>query len=69
VTHYLIRTEGGPHPGTRVTDTERDLFTWPLPEALADEGGQYIKISESRMPEDAESDNLMRGAVYKWVPS
>jgi len=59
---YLVRTVGGPHPGDRVSQGP-----WPLPDSLPDEGGQYVKVSESQLPPDL-SPHVMRGAQYHWEP-
>jgi hypothetical protein len=58
---FLIRTEGGPYPGTRVSDGP-----WPLPDELTAPTGRYVKVSESQLKEG--SPHLLRGAQYRWVP-
>lgn len=59
---YVIRTNGGPHPGTR-----SHPGPWPLPDRLEDEGGHYAKTSESQLPPEMdEHPNIMRGAEYEW---
>jgi len=68
---FFIRTLGGPHPGTRIVNKEGQSgpeWHWPLPEALVDEGGAYVKTSESQLPPLPSEDNkhLMRGAEYEW---
>jgi hypothetical protein len=60
----LIRTEGGPRPGTKATED----WQWPLPYLLLTEGGQYVKVSESRLPPQPEGSHLLRGARYRWQP-
>ena len=59
-----IHTEGGPHPGDRVSD----VWSWPLPDILHDEGGHYAKVSESALPSQPETGHVMRGARYVWEP-
>ena len=61
----FIRTVGGPHPGTRVTDVSQ--FGWPLPGMLADAGGTYFKVSESNAPPQEEGSRLVRSALYRWM--
>jgi hypothetical protein len=61
---FLLRTKGGPHPGDRLAED----WSWPLPEALSDTGGRYIKVSESLLPPQPEGSNAIRGAVYEWEP-
>ena len=60
----MMRTDGGPHPGDRLVDT--GVLPWPLPDALPDEGGQYVKVSESQIPH--EIPGVLRGAQYRWEP-
>ncbi len=62
----FFRTEGGPHPGTRRTDTGQ--LGWPLPETLPDDGGRYVKVSESALPPQEEGSRLVRSALYRWEP-
>jgi hypothetical protein len=65
--HFMLRTVGGPHPGTRVaTDQE---MPWPLPDELPDEGGRYVKVSESALPPMSTDSHVMRGAEYEWRPA
>jgi len=59
---FLLRTVGGPHPGSRVSPGP-----WPLPAELLDEGGKYVKESESQLPPQPPDGHLMRGAQYIWV--
>jgi len=59
---FLVRTEGGPNPGTRVAEG----WAWPLPELLLAAGGAYVKVSESQLPPMGEDSNLLRGAQYRW---
>jgi hypothetical protein len=63
----LIRTEGGPHPGTRFT--ESPPFSWPLPATLPDAGGRYVKVTESSLPAMGDGVRLLRGAEYEWEPA
>jgi hypothetical protein len=64
---FLVRTEGGPHPGTRMADEAE--WPWPLPDQLNDEGGRYVKISESDLPPQPEESRVLRGARYRWEPA
>lgn len=61
---FLIRTVGGPYPGTRIHPGP-----WPLPRELPDprRRGKYVKKSESQMPPMPEGGHIMRGAEYEWV--
>lgn len=61
---FFIKTEGGPHPGVRVTDDTQ--FPWPLPGFLPDRGGRYVKVAESTAPSQAEGSRLIRAARYRW---
>lgn len=61
---FLVRTAGGPRPGTRVAEG----WERPLPELLMTEGGQYVKVSESSLEPQAEDSHVMRGAEYRWQP-
>jgi|KBSMisStandDraft_5_1062788.scaffolds.fasta_scaffold1148476_2 hypothetical protein len=68
----LIRTEGGPYPGTRTVyiGAEGDggeLIAWPLPELLWAHTGAYRKILESCLPPQEEGSHVVRGATYTWV--
>lgn len=65
----LIRTNGGPFPGTRVLVSPP--ATWPLPERLPDPElrGVYVKQSESQLPPMAADSHVMRGAEYEWEPT
>lgn len=64
----LLRMTGGPHPGDRFGDADV-LGGWPLPDVLDDEGGAYVKVSESQLPEAPPPGvPLRRGATYKWQP-
>lgn len=69
---FMIKTEGGPHPGVRFCDNlEAWGLEWPFPEILPGEftGGKYVKISESQLPpEAAEHPNVGVGALYEWRP-
>lgn len=62
---FLIRTKGGPHPGTRAVD----VYPWPLPDVLAVPGepGYYKKSSESQLPPMPADGRVLRGAEYEWV--
>lgn len=61
---FLIKTEGGPHPGTRITDETQ--YPWPLPGILGDTGGAYVKVSESNAAPQEPGSRLVRGALYQW---
>jgi len=61
---FFIRTEGGPHPGTRVVDETQ--YPWPLPGILRDEGGVYVKASESGAPPQSGGSRIVRSARYQW---
>jgi hypothetical protein len=61
---FFIRTEGGPHPGTRIVDETQ--YPWPLPGILGDAGGAYVKVSESDAPPQEEGSRLVRSARYRW---
>ena len=61
---FLVRTKDGPNPGTRVAEG----WTWPLPELLLAEGGQYVKTGESDLAPQDEGSNVVRGAEYRWQP-
>lgn len=61
---FFIKTEGGPHPGTRVVDETQ--YPWPLPGILGGEGGAYVKVSESSAPPQEEGSRLVRSAYYQW---
>lgn len=58
----LVRTQGGPNPGTRVAED----WAWPLPELLLTEGGSYVKVSESQLPPMGKDSRVLRGAEYRW---
>jgi hypothetical protein len=64
---FLIRTNGGPKPGTRVVP--EDVYPWPLPEVLAIPGepGYYKKKSESQLPPMPADSRVLRGAEYEWI--
>jgi hypothetical protein len=59
---FLIRTSGGPIPGT----SEARGTTWPLPDVLPYPGGEYRKTGESLLPPDLP--HVLRGAIYTWHP-
>jgi len=62
---FLIKTEGGPHPGTMVVDS--DHFPWPPPGFISDVGGKYIKVSESPdPPSELGRMRTARVATYQW---
>jgi hypothetical protein len=68
----LIRTEGGPYPGTRTVrlgdeGDEGVAITWPLPELLWAHSGAYRKTLESCLPPQPEGSHVVRGATYAWV--
>lgn len=65
---FLLRTEGGPDPGTRVIDGRVAGWTWPLPDVLHIAGGQYVKTSESQLPPQPRDGHVLRGATYTWRP-
>lgn len=56
----MVRTEGGPNPGTKLSDK----WDWPLPELLLADGGWYVKVSEG----DLYCEAATRGARYEWQP-
>lgn len=55
----LIRTEGGPRPGTKVVTKN-----WPLPHLLMAEGGSYVKVSEVRPAPGAMA--TLSVVEYRW---
>lgn len=59
---FLIRTEGGPRPGTKVAEG----IGWPLPELLLWDTGTYVKAAESALPPQAGDSGVLRGAEYRW---
>jgi hypothetical protein len=61
---FIIRTEGGPHPGDRVV--ESDQYPWPLPGVLSDSGGKYVKVSQSDAEPQEEGSRFIRSARYQW---
>jgi len=61
---FLVRTKGGPRPGTKIADG----WTWPLPELLLADGGSYVKVSESALPSMPDDGHVLRGAEYEWQP-
>lgn len=62
---FLIRTDGGPTPGTRSV-FESATWTWPLPARLPGLGGVYVKVRESGLPPQPEGSRVVRGAEYEW---
>jgi hypothetical protein len=80
---FLLKTEGGPFDGevrALPKGTGPGEWTWPLPEKLLGEEipeellrgmrGNYVKVMESELPEEADAnDHLSRGATYRWVES
>jgi len=65
---FLMRMVGGPRMGTRVAESG---YEWPLPEVLEDDGGIYVKVSQSKLPAETLSGGkyrVLRGAEYQWVP-
>jgi len=66
---FFIRTEGGPHPGTRVANTPGGVeMPWPPPDEFQDEGGKYVKVSQSKLGPYEPEQHVMRGAQYEWRP-
>jgi hypothetical protein len=66
---FFIRTNGGPHPGTRVANTPDGVqMDWPPPDELPDEGGVYVKTTQSNLPPIEPEKHVMRGAQYEWRP-
>ena len=65
--NFLLCAIGGPHPGNRIVGSS--VMEWPLPDSLPDEGGNYVKTSESQLPPQTLGSRVMRGAEYAWVPS
>ena len=61
---FLIRLMGGPHPGDQELASED--FEWPLPNLLQDDGGYYIKVSESVVR--AGQRQAYYEAYYEWRP-
>lgn len=55
----LIRTEGGPRPGTKVVSKN-----WPAPHLLVAEGGCYVKVSEVRPAPGAMA--TLPVTEYRW---
>lgn len=66
---FLIRTVGGPFPGTRVASDNE--YAWPLPDVLEDPEmrGVYRKGTESKLPPQEPDSHIMRGAEYFWEPA
>jgi hypothetical protein len=66
---FLIRTDDGPTPGTRVVDDPSWL--WPLPEVLTlpDGSGVYVKVCESQLGPQPRDAHVIRGAQYEWRPA
>lgn len=60
----LIRSFGGPYPGTRLVKISD--FGWPLPDVLHGDGGRYMKRGESALPPMPEGSHVVRGAEYEW---
>jgi len=62
----LIRTDGGPYPGTRSVKISE--YGWPLPDILPCLGytGYYSKISESQLGPISKGSHVIRGADYRW---
>jgi hypothetical protein len=61
---FLIRAEGGPRPGSKITS----VCGWPLPALLLAEGGQYVMISEIQPSPQQDQSEALRGAEYRWQP-
>lgn len=65
---YLLRMNGGPHPGDRIVSSV--LMPWPPADEMPDEGGRYVKTSQSQITDD-QAETLtfvLRGADYAWRP-
>lgn len=66
---FLLKTVGGPHPGSRILNTDESrVWTWPLPVVIEGEGGRYVKESESELPPQEPDSAVVRGAQYRWKP-
>lgn len=77
---FLLRTAGGPYPGTRhVSEGEfrfpflPDPFVrWPLPGELpvgdrpGEPAGAYVKVRESALDPVPGDSGILRGAEYEW---
>jgi len=68
IEYFVIRTKGGPFPGSRVVDS--NLFEWPLPEILdmpeeIDFGGYYEKKNESSLPPQKLGSHLTTAIFTK----
>ena len=61
---YLMTFDGGPHHGTRMTDTTKT--SWPLWDFIALDGGTYLKVSESEPSEQDLENGILRSAKYRW---
>lgn len=70
---FLIRMNGGPHPGTRWISEGDESYgfdpKWPLPETFIDEDGHYVKTNENQLPALLDAANVVRGAEYEWRQS
>jgi len=77
---FLLRTEGGPYPGTRRVTEGEFMFPflpdpavhWPLPDELpvgdraGEPAGSYVKTGESTLDPQPEDSGVLRGAEYEW---
>lgn len=65
---FLLRTTGGPEPGTRIIDQQTTGYTWPLPDVIVTTGGEYHKTTESQLPPQPRDSHVLRGVTYDWHP-
>jgi hypothetical protein len=63
---FLIRTNDGPTPGTRLIHDGNFDYSWPLPDELPAPGGRYVKVGESQLAPQHEGSHVIRGAEYEW---
>lgn len=62
---YIAKFIGGPRNGIKMYP--KAITTWPLSNEIAADGGVYVKVSESELPEGADDHpNVSRGAAYEW---
>ena len=72
--HFLVRLKGGPHPATYIPaegqpvwgHLEDPAVRWPLPDAIPAGGGEYVKVSESKLEPQPDDSHVLRGAEYEW---